>query len=62
MSIFLNYLFIGFILTFLVDYFSFKYKNHKSFKNIPEWTWLARIFFALIWPIGLYYIIRGLFK
>jgi len=49
----LNYLFIGFVLSFLLDYISEKYKNHQSFQNVPEWDWQARIIFALFWPIGL---------
>ena len=48
----LNYLFIGFVLSFLLDYISEKYKNHQSFQNVPKWGWGARIMFSLVWPIG----------
>ena len=48
----LNYIFIGFVCSFLLDYFSFKYENHPSWQNVPNWNWGARIIFALFWPIG----------
>jgi len=62
MGIFLNYLFIGFVLTFLLDYFSFKYKNHPSWANVPDWGWGARIAFAIFWPIGLFLFIYTYIK
>jgi hypothetical protein len=49
----LNYFFIGFVFSFLIDYFSFKLQNHPAWKNVPEWGWGARIIFVLIWPIGI---------
>jgi hypothetical protein len=48
----LNYLFIGFVCTFLLDYFSHKYRNHPSWRNVPGWNWGARIMFVLAWPLG----------
>ena len=53
MDIILNYLFIGFALTFLIDGLCFYYKEHKAFKNVPEWDWVARTFFAVFWPLGI---------
>jgi len=52
MGIFLNYLFIGFVLAFLLDYFSFKYQGHIAWQNVPKWGWGARIMFSLVWPVG----------
>jgi len=62
MGIFLNYLFIGFALAFLLDYFSFEYENHPSWQNVPSWGWGARIAFALFWPIGATIFIYTLIK
>tara|TARA_R110000772_G_scaffold65828_1_gene146936 strand:+ start:439 stop:639 length:201 start_codon:yes stop_codon:yes gene_type:complete len=53
MGIFLNYIFIGFICTFLLDYASEKFADHDAFQNVPDWNWGARIAFALFWPLGL---------
>ena len=65
MDMILNYIFIGFAITFLLDYISEKYKNHQAFQEIPEWNWGARIMFALFWPLGttlfLYIFIREYF-
>ena len=52
MGMVLNYIFIGFIFTFLLDYVSDKYANHPAFKDVPVWGWGARIMFILFWPIG----------
>ena len=52
MDMILNYIFIGFVITFLLDYMSEKYKHHPAWVNVPEWGWSARIMFALFWPIG----------
>ena len=52
MDMVLNYIFIGFIITFLLDYVSDKYKNHPSWVNVPEWDWGSRIMFILFWPLG----------
>ena len=52
MDMVLNYIFIGFIITFLLDYMSEKFKNHVGWENVPEWTWGARIMFTLFWPLG----------
>ena len=53
MDIILNYIFIGFAFTFLLDYISDRYKNHPAWYEVPGWNWKARILFALFWPIGL---------
>tara|TARA_A100001515_G_scaffold118929_1_gene101402 strand:- start:426 stop:626 length:201 start_codon:yes stop_codon:yes gene_type:complete len=62
----LNYIFIGFTITFLLDYISEKYKNHQAFKDVPEWDWGARIMFALFWPLGtiifIYVFLKEYFK
>ena len=52
MEKFLNYIFIGFIFTFLLDYISNKYVDHPAFKDVPGWNWNARIMFILFWPLG----------
>ena len=48
----LNYIFIVFAFTFLLDYMSEKFKTHEGWENVPEWNWGARIMFALFWPLG----------
>ena len=62
----LNYFFIGFVCTFMLDYLSHKFKNHPSWEGIPEWGWGARIMFILFWPIGfsifIYSYIKTYFK
>ena len=40
----LNYFFIGFALTFLIDYACNKF---KAFKKVPDWGWGARTIFIL---------------
>ena len=52
MDMVLNYIFIGFAITFLLDYMSEKFKNHAGWENVPEWTWGARIALTLFWPLG----------
>ena len=52
MDIILNYIFIGFAITFLLDYMAYKFKDHPAWKNVPEWGWGARVMFALFWPLG----------
>ena len=52
MDVILNYIFIGFVFTFLIDYISDKFKNHPAFQGVPEWTWGARIALTLFWPLG----------
>ena len=47
----LNYLFIGFIFVFLLDVICLHLKDHKAFKNVPEWGWKERIICVLIWPL-----------
>ena len=52
MHMILNYIFIGFAFTFLLDYLSDKFKNHPASQGVPEWTWGARIALTLFWPLG----------
>ena len=54
MDILLNYIFIGFSFTFIVDFVL----NLESVKNHPKmkdknWGWNERIFAILAWPIAL---------
>ena len=62
----LNYIFIGFAFTFLLDYISDKYADHPAFKDVPDWGWGARIALILFWPIGAtiftYVFLREYFK
>ncbi len=62
----LNYLFIGFCLSFILDYMSHKFKDHPSWKDVPDWSWASRLTFALIWPLGaivfIYVFIKERFK
>ena len=62
----INYLFIGCIGAFLLDYFSHKYQDHPSWQNVPSWDWGARIMFVLAWPLGviifIYTFIKERFK
>ena len=48
----LNYIFIGFAFTFVLDYFSDKYADHPAFEEVPEGGGGARIMFILFWPLG----------
>ena len=48
----LNYIFIGFVFAFLLDYASYKFQNHPSWEKVPRWVWGARIAFILCWPAG----------
>ena len=62
----LNYIFIGFTFTFLLDYISDKYADHPAFKDVPDWGWGARIMFILFWPLGaaifIYNFLKSYFK
>ena len=62
----LNYIFIGFGFSFILDYLSTKFADHQSFQNVPEWGWGARIMFILFWPLGAaiftYTFIKAYFK
>tara|TARA_B100002019_G_scaffold20861_1_gene15915 strand:- start:224 stop:424 length:201 start_codon:yes stop_codon:yes gene_type:complete len=62
MDMILNYIFIGFISTFLLDYLHYSLRNHPLWKEIPVWTWGARILFALFWPIGISFFIYTFIK
>jgi len=66
MDIVLNYIFIGFAFSFILDYLSDKYADHQSFQNVPEWGWGARIMFILFWPLGatifIYIFLKEYFK
>jgi len=52
MDKFLNYIFIGFAFSFILDFISDKYADHPSYQNVPEWSWGARIMLILFWPLG----------
>lgn len=62
----LNYIFIGFAFTFLIDFIADKYADHPSFKDVPDWGWGARIALILFWPFGaaifIYTFIKERFK
>ena len=56
----LNYIFIGCILSFLLDYFTMKYQNHIAWKDVPDWGWGSRIIFILFWPVGVVFFLYSL--
>ena len=58
----LKYLLIGFIFTFIVDVICTTYKNHKSFRDIPEWGWKERIICIILWPIAAFIFLKAYFK
>ena len=60
MGVFLNYLFFGFVLAFLIDYLCHKFKDYPGWDRVPKWGWNARIIFILLWPIGLFLFIKTL--
>ena len=62
MDILLNYLFIGIIFMFIVDFINYRYKNHPTFKDIPELRWKERIFFVSLWPVMLLTFLKAFFK
>ena len=47
----INYLFIGFVFTFLLDFSANKFRFHPAFKNVPDWGWTTRITMILTWPL-----------
>tara|TARA_R110001592_G_scaffold256095_1_gene519802 strand:- start:38 stop:238 length:201 start_codon:yes stop_codon:yes gene_type:complete len=49
----LNYFFIGFAFTFLIDILMGlnKIKNHPKMKN-HKWEWNERIMCIVIWPVA----------
>ena len=54
MDMFLNYIFIGFVFTFILDFVL----NLEIIKNHPKsvdlkWGWGERIFSIIAWPIGI---------
>ena len=66
MDMVLNYIFIGFAFTFLLDYISDKYADNPAFKNVPDWDWGARIALILFWPFGvaifIYFFLKSYFN
>ena len=66
MDIILNYIFIGFAFTFLLDYISDNYADHPTFKAVPDWGWGARIMLILFWPLGaaifIYFFLKSYFN
>ena len=53
MDMVLNYIFIGFAFTFLLDYISDKYADDQAVKDVPDWGWGARMMLILFWPLGI---------
>tara|TARA_R110000782_G_scaffold217132_1_gene304642 strand:+ start:294 stop:503 length:210 start_codon:yes stop_codon:yes gene_type:complete len=56
MDMFLNYIFIGFIFTFILDLILYKLKDNITVKELgleESWGDFQRIVCILIWPISL---------
>ena len=51
MDMFLNYIFIGFVFSFLVEFFLDRWSYHPKLQDIV-WGWKERILAILAWPIG----------
>ena len=64
MDIILNYIFVGFAFTFLIDLLlnSEKIKNHRMMKNSPTWNMELRIICVLIWPLCALVFLYSFFK
>ena len=60
MDMVLNYIFLGCVLSFLLDYFTTKHQNHISWKEVPDWGLGSRVLFILFWPIGVIFFIISL--
>ena len=62
----IKYLMIGFGCAFLMDLMHSIFRNHKAWKDVPQWDWKSRVLFALIWPVGvsifIYAFVRQYFK
>ena len=62
----LIYIFIGSILSFLLDHFTIKYADVLSWKDVPDWGWGSRIMLILFWPLGviifIYTFLKSYFK
>tara|TARA_R110001592_G_scaffold348930_1_gene643457 strand:- start:27 stop:233 length:207 start_codon:yes stop_codon:yes gene_type:complete len=54
MDVLLNYIVIGFIFAFIIDYMltSKSFKNHSKTQN-TKWGWDEKILAVVIWPIGI---------
>ena len=57
-----NYLMIGCIFIFLIDVICTLLRDHKAFKDVPEWGWKERIACILLWPIALVIFFKAYFK
>ena len=60
MNYVLNYILIGFVFIFIVD-MSIEYVRRKGVRApvTSEWNWATRLFTVLIWPLVLFFFIRG---
>ena len=57
----LNYLFIGFLFTFLLDIILNTYSDHPKVKYL-EWGLKEKILSVLVWPVGLLVFLNSFFK
>ena len=61
MNYVLNYILIGFVFIFIVD-MSTEYIRKRGVTKPPatdEWNWGSRLFTVLIWPVGLFFFLKG---
>ena len=63
MNYVLNYILIGFVFIFIIDMTS-EYVKRKGIVTPVEfeWNWAPRLFTVLIWPLGLFFFVRGYIK
>ena len=57
----LNYFFIGFIFTLLIEYLFNRNISHPLLKD-ATWDWSERIICILIWPLGLLVFLTAFIK
>ena len=57
----LNYFFIGFIFTLLIEYLFNHFISHPLLKG-TKWDWSERIICILIWPLGLLVFLTAFIK
>ena len=66
MGMVLNYIFIGFIFTFFIDWLLSlnSVRNHPKMKNVIEqnWSMAARITCMVIWPLAAVVFISSFIK
>ena len=44
---------VGFSCALVLDLLSYIFKDHKAWKDVPQWDWKARILLAIVWPLGI---------